>query len=518
VAVQSSAFESERASETEPRGEERLRWTAGQVAEALGVARPSGIAAVAGVAGVSIDSRTIGPGELFVAIHGASHDGHSFVAGALDRGAVAAVVARSRAAEYSNEIAGKLFVVDDTLEGLHRLAARACEIWRKAKPGRRIGGVAGSVGKTTTKEIFAALLASRMRVLKTLGNLNNEYGLPLTLLKLDDEHDAAVIEMGMSHPGELARLTKIAKPDVGVITRIAVEHLEFFASIDEIALAERELIEHLPWPNATAVLNAADERVAKMKEVAHGNVIWFDGTGGARSADDKDAYRAENVEGRGLNGTSFDFVWPQGRKRLDLALIGRHNVMNAVAALAAASVWGIGAEEAAEVFPKLAPADKRGEVVAFEKGFTVINDSYNSSPTALDSVAQLLAATPGFKRRILAAGEMRELGGSSAELHRDCGRVIAGLGKIDWLVGVNGDAAELVRATVDAGFPKERTKFFTDSTEAAGFLAEFVEAGDVLLLKGSRGVKMERILEAIDVAHARVAKMKTPAETAGKKG
>jgi UDP-N-acetylmuramoyl-tripeptide--D-alanyl-D-alanine ligase len=484
-----------------------LRWTAGQVAEALGVARPSGIAAVAGVAGVSIDSRTIGPGELFVAIHGASHDGHSFVAGALDRGAVAAVVARSRAAEFSNEIAGKLFVVDDTLEGLHRLAARACEIWRRAKPGRRIGGVAGSVGKTTTKEIFAALLASRMRVLKTLGNLNNEYGLPLTLLKLDDEHDAAVIEMGMSHPGELARLTKIAKPDVGVITRIAVEHLEFFASIDEIALAERELIEHLPWPNATAVLNAADERVAMMKEVAHGNVIWFDGTGGARSADE-----------RGLNGTSFDFVWPQGRRRLDLALIGRHNVMNAVAALAAASVWGIGAEEATEVFPKLAPADKRGEVVAFEKGFTVINDSYNSSPTALDSVAQLLAATPGFKRRILAAGEMRELGGSSAELHRDCGRVIAGLGKIDWLVGVNGDAAELVSAAVEAGFPKERTKFFTDSTEAAEFFAGFVEAGDVLLLKGSRGVKMEKILEAIDAAHTRVAKVKAPAETAGKKG
>jgi UDP-N-acetylmuramoyl-tripeptide--D-alanyl-D-alanine ligase len=499
-----------------------LRWTGGQVAEALGVALPRGLATVAGVAGVSIDSRTIQPGELFVAIHGASHDGHSFVAGALDRGAVAAVVARSRAAEvssqFSNEIAGKLFVVDDTLEGLHQLAARACEIWRRAKPGRRIGGVAGSVGKTTTKEIFAALLASRMRVLKTLGNLNNEYGLPLTLLKIDDEHDAAVIEMGMSHPGELARLTKIAKPDVGVITRIAVEHLEFFASIDEIALAERELIENLPWPKATAVLNAADERVAKMKEVAHGEVLWFDGTGIARSKTEGSTFRAENIEERGLAGTSFDFVGSEGRRRLDLALIGRHNVMNAVAALAAASVWGIGAAEAAQVFPEMAAADKRGEVVAFEAGFTVINDSYNSSPTALDSVAQLLAATPGFKRRILAAGEMRELGGSSAELHRDCGRVIAGLGKIDWLVGVNGDAAALVRAAVDAGFPKERTKFFADSKEAAAFVTGFVQPGDVLLLKGSRGVKMERILEAIDVTHARAKKAMAPAGPAERKG
>jgi UDP-N-acetylmuramoyl-tripeptide--D-alanyl-D-alanine ligase len=504
-----------------------LRWTAGQIAEALGVARPEGLAAVAGVAGVSIDSRTVAAGELFVAIHGASHDGHSFVAGAFDRGAVAAVVAGNRAAglvsEIGPEIAKKLYVVDDTLDGLHRLAARACEIWRAAKPGRRIGGVAGSVGKTTTKEIFAALLGARMRVLKTLGNLNNEYGLPLTLLKLDEEHDAAVIEMGMSHPGELARLTKIARPDVGVITRIAVEHLEFFASIDEIALAERELIEHLPWPKATAVLNAGDERVAKMKEVAHGDVLWFDATGGASSKREARVFRAENIEERGLAGTSFDFVWPEGRRRLDLALIGRHNVMNAVAALAAASVWGIGAAEAAEVFPEMAPADKRGEVVAFEARFTVINDSYNSSPTALDSVAQLLAATPGFKRRILAAGEMRELGGSSAELHRDCGRVIAALGKIDWLVGVNGDAAELVRAAVDAGVPKERTKFFVDSKEAGAYLTGFVAPGDVLLLKGSRGVKMEKILEAIDASHARVpassaAKSKTPVESTVKKG
>jgi UDP-N-acetylmuramoyl-tripeptide--D-alanyl-D-alanine ligase len=484
-----------------------LQWKASQIAEALGVALPSGVDAVAGLAGVSIDSRTVQPGELFVAIHGARHDGHGFVAGALDRGAVAAVVARNRAAEFSSEIASKCFMVDDTLEGLHRLAARACDIWRAAKPGRRIGGVAGSVGKTTTKEIFAALLGSQLRVLKTQGNLNNEYGLPLTLLQLSDEHDAAVIEMGMSHPGELARLTKIARPDVGVITRIALEHLEFFSSIDEIALAERELIEHLPWPKATAVLNAADERVERMKEVAHGDVIWFDGTGAdkgaAGGAGAHAAFRAENIEERGVAGTTFDFVAPSGRTRLELPFIGRHNVMNAVAALAASSVWGIGAAEAQSVFPAMVPADKRGEVVQFTEGFTVINDSYNSSPTALDAVAQLLSGTPGYTRRILAAGEMRELGASSPDLHRDCGRVIASLGKIDWLVGVTGDAGEIVHAAVDAGFPRERTKFFADSAEASKFFSGFVAPGDLLLLKGSRGVKMEKILEAIDLAHSR---------------
>jgi UDP-N-acetylmuramoyl-tripeptide--D-alanyl-D-alanine ligase len=449
------------------------------------------------VAGVSIDSRTIHAGELFIAIHGSSHDGHDHVAAALAGGAAAGLVARARFAQYAEEIRGRLFAVDDTLDALHRLASRACAIWRAAKPGRKIGGVAGSVGKTTTKEIFAALVAARFRVLKTQGNLNNEYGLPLTLLQLDDEHDAAVIEMGMSHRGELARLARIAPPDVGVITRIAVEHLEFFSSIEEIALAERELIENLAWPHATAVLNADDERVVRFAQVARGPVLWFS-SGAARAE-----FRAEQIEERGVSGSAFDFVSPAGRARLELPLIGRHNVMNAVAALAAASVWGIGAEDAQRVFPQLQPADKRGEVVKFDEGFTVINDSYNSSPAALNALAELLAATPGFARRILAAGEMRELGESAPDLHRECGRCVAGLRKIDWIIGVQGPAEEFVKAAIAAGHPAERAKFFQNSGEAGEFLAQFVKPNDLLLLKGSRGVKMEKILEAIDAGHVR---------------
>jgi UDP-N-acetylmuramoyl-tripeptide--D-alanyl-D-alanine ligase len=493
-----------------------MRWTVAQVAEALGVAAPARLDALAGLAGVSIDSRTIQPRELFIAIHGPSHDGHDHVAAALAAGAASGVVARGRFAQYPEEVRGKLFAVDDTLDALHCLASRACAIWRAAKPGGKIGGVAGSVGKTTTKEILAALVAARFRVLKTQGNLNNEYGLPLTLLKLSDEHDAAVIEMGMSHRGELARLARIAPPDVGVITRIAVEHLEFFSSIDEIALAERELIENLAWPHATAVLNADDERVARFAEVADGPVLWFStGTGsggtstGAASGPPSSGdgappqFRAEKIEERGVNGSAFDFVSPAGRARLELPLIGRHNVMNAVAALAAASLWGIGAEDAQRVFPHLQPADKRGEVVKFAEGFTVINDSYNSSPTALNALAELLAATPGFSRRILVAGEMRELGNSAPELHRECGRHIAGLRKIDWIIGVQGPAEEFVKAAVTAGHPADRAKFFNDSAEAGEFLAAFIRPHDLLLLKGSRGVKMEKILEAIDTRHAR---------------
>jgi UDP-N-acetylmuramoyl-tripeptide--D-alanyl-D-alanine ligase len=489
-----------------------MRWTADQLADALGVARPSGLGPLAGVAGVSIDSRTVQPGELFIAIRGPRHDGHGFVGGAFDRGATAGVVARERFKEYTGQVQARLFAVDDPLEALQRLASRACEIWRRGKPGRIIGAVAGSVGKTTTKEILAALLGARFSVLKTLGNLNNEYGLPLTLLKIDEEHDAAVVELGMSHRGELARLAQIASPEVGVVTRVAVEHLEFFSSVEEIALAERELIENLAWPGATAVLNADDERVTKFAEVARGPVIRF-GTGAQAE------FRAEAIEEHGIEGSEFDFVSSDGRARLQLPLIGRHNVMNALAALAAASVWGIGAGEARRVFPLLTPADKRGEVVRFENGFTVINDTYNSSPTALSALTHLLAATPGYQRRIVAAGEMLELGDSSEELHRECGRAAAGLGQIDWIFGVQGYAADFVDAAVKAGHPRERALFFENSQEAAKFLEQFVAQGDLLLLKGSRGVRMERILEAMDARHRRVG-AKTVPETleAGRKG
>ncbi len=489
-----------------------MRWSADQLADALGIARPAGLDALARVAGVSIDSRTVQPGELFIAIRGPRHDGHGFVGGALERGAAAGVVARERFKDYPGEIQAKLFAVDDPLAALHRLASRACETWRRGKPGRIIGAVAGSVGKTTTKEILAALLGARFRVLKTMGNLNNEYGLPLTLLRIEEEDGAVVVELGMSHPGELARLAQIASPDVGLVTRVAIEHLEFFSSVEEIALAERELIENLAWPDATAVLNADDERVAKFAEVARGRVIRF-------GTNPQAEFRAEAIEEHGIEGSAFDFVSSAGRTRLKVPLIGRHNVMNALAALAAASIWGIGAEEAKQVFPSLTPADKRGEVVRFEGGFTVINDTYNSSPTALGALMQLLAATPGYQRKIVAAGEMLELGDSSEELHRECGHAAAGFRKIDWIFGVQGYAADFVDAAIKAGHPRERAVFFQNSQEASKYLEQFIAPGDLLLLKGSRGVRMERILEAMDAQHRRVSTKRVPAVLeAGPKG
>jgi UDP-N-acetylmuramoyl-tripeptide--D-alanyl-D-alanine ligase len=486
-----------------------MRWTLEQVAGALGVALPASLDPLARLAGVSIDSRTVRPGELFVAIRGPRHDGHDFVADVLGRGVPAGVVEAARLEAYPEAIRGRLFGVEDTLTALGQLAAAVLREWREAKPARRVAAVAGSVGKTTTKEILAALLGSRFRVLKSTGNLNNEYGLPLTLFQLEDDHEAVVVELGMSRRGELSRLTRIVAPDVGVVTRVAVEHLEFFASIDEIALAERELIEQLPRRGArvavdchgssndaaVSVLNADDERVAHFGEIAPGRVITF-------GTSFKAQYRAADIEDRGIDGTTFEFVAPEGNAQLKLPLIGAHNVMNAVAALAAASIWGIGAEDATKVFPKLQPPDKRGEVVRFKQGFVVINDSYNSSPTALDALVDLLAASSSHQRRILAAGEMLELGATSPELHRACGRHAAETHTVDWIIGVRGDAAALVEGAVEAGHPREQTKFFATSEEAGKFLASFITRGDLLLLKGSRGVKMETILEALRAHHA----------------
>jgi UDP-N-acetylmuramoyl-tripeptide--D-alanyl-D-alanine ligase len=467
-----------------------MRWTIAQVAGALGTRPGAGLDPVARLAGVSIDSRTIRVGELFIAIHGPRHDGHDHVASALECGAVAAVVAEAQLAKYAGWISDRCIPVADTFEALKQLGRAVRAAW-----GGKIAGITGSVGKTTTKEILAALLGTKLRVLKSEGNLNNEYGLPLTLLRLEETHQAAVLEMGMSRKGELARLAEIARPDVGVVTRVSPAHLEFFASVDEIALAKRELIEGLNGRNSTAVLNADDARVAAFGAFAPGRVLTY-------GIEKPAFFMARDIEDRGALGSAFDYLSPEGRVRLELTVPGRHAISNALAALAAASVWSIGAAEAQSVFRSLRAPAMRGELLRFSNGAALINDSYNSSPAALQAMTELLAATPNYRRRILAAGEMRELGTASPELHREAGKFAAKSGKIDWIIGVAGDAAQIVEGAVIAGFPPAQAKFFTTPQEAAQFLENFFVPGDLLLVKGSRGVKMEQIVEALIARHA----------------
>ncbi len=462
-----------------------MRWTLTQVANAVAGKPGHGLDPLARLAGVSIDSRTLRPGELFVAIHGPSHDGHDYVAAVLEAGAVAAVVAEPLLSKYPGWLQDRCITVPDTLAALHQLASAVRKEW-----GRKVCGITGSVGKTTTKEILAALLGAKLRVLKSEGNFNNEYGLPLTLFRLEGTHDVAVLEMGMSYPGELRRLAAIALPDVAIELRVTPAHLMNFSSVEEIALAKRELVEGLKGPRSLAVLNADDPRVAEMATVAPGKVLYY---GIEKPAE----YRAEEIEDRGALGSAFTLVHQGMRTRIEMSLPGRHVVLNALAGIAAASVWGIGAGEAQQILPGLRTPAMRGELIRFTNGFALINDSYNSSPAALQAMTGLLAATPGFQRRILAAGEMRELGLSSPQLHREGGTFAAKTGKVDFVVGVQGDAAEIVEGVVAAGLPRERTKFFASPVDAANFLVDFVKPGDVLLVKGSRSVKMERIVDAL---------------------
>jgi len=450
-----------------------------KIAEFVGAA-PAGTAAVASTVaeetaqGYSIDSRTIKSGELFFAVNGERLDGHDFVEAALKMGGVAAVVRRDQLQRYGNH--SRLLTVGDTLIALQTLATAVRRLW-----GKPLVGVTGSAGKTTTKEAIAHVLGSHFRVLKSEGNFNNHFGLPLMLLKIEPEHDLAVIEMGMSHAGEIRALAKIAQPEIGVVTNVAPVHLEFFDSLAGIARAKYELIESLP-ATGTAVLNSDDEYVSQFGRDFRGKVIRY-GTGAMADV------RAERVHSCGAEGSQFDIVTGSERVHAGLRLVGEHNVLNALAATSVGLAQGMSLRECAAALRTLAPADKRGQVLQLGN-ITVINDCYNSNPKALGAMVDALAAMKA-KRRIVVAGEMLELGPSGEAMHRAAGRHIADQ-KIDVVVGVRGLAQAIVDAAGENG---TAAHFVTTPEEAGEWLAAETRDGDVVLLKASRGVKLEKALE-----------------------
>ena len=424
--------------------------------------------------GYSIDSRTIQPGELFFAIKGEQFEGHDFVEAALQAGAVAAVVRKDRVP--GGELAYRCVPVDDTLVALQRLALAVRKLW-----GKTLVGVTGSAGKTTTKEAIAHVLAAKFRVLKSEGNLNNHFGLPLQLLRLEPEHEIAVIEMGMNHAGEIAALCKIAEPNVGVVTNVAPVHLGFFSSVREIACAKYELIQSLPR-GGTAVLNADDPYVSQFGRDFHGTVVLY---GVDRRAD----VRAENIRERGEQGSTFDLVAGESQP-VELPLLGKHNVYNALAAAAVGLQRGMSVREIAGALASLQPADKRGQLLRVA-GATVINDCYNSNPKALEAMIDALASLPA-KRRIVVAGEMLELGDAADELHFMCGAHAAAR-RMDMLVGVRGAASKIVEGARANGLVA--AEYLGSPEEAGEWLAATVRQGDAVLLKASRGVRLERALE-----------------------
>ncbi len=444
-----------------------MEWTAAEISEATG-ARPA--PAVERVHAISTDSRHLPAGALFVALRGAHHDGHDFTAAACAGGAVAALVDHVPPGVEPT----RAFVVADTLRALGDLAAFTRRRW-----GGRVVAITGSNGKTTTKEMLAAIAAAAYgppRVLKTRGNENNLIGVPLTLFRLRGDEVVAVIEMGMNAFGEIARLTAMAAPDVGVITNVGAAHLEGVGDLAGVARAKGELFAGLP-AEATIAANMDDEWVARLAAGFRGRRIEF---GRGR------AVRAARLERGGLDGVRFTLEVDGRRAAVHLRGAGAHNVHNALAAAAAAHALGIELESIAAglnaaVLPKM-----RMQVVRLANGVSLINDAYNANPESAEAALDALARSPA--RKIAVLGEMRELGAASAALHARVGARAAACG-IDWLIAVGPHAAAMAEAARRAGVGRVDT--CADAGTATALVAARWRSGDTVLIKGSRGADDE---------------------------
>jgi UDP-N-acetylmuramoyl-tripeptide--D-alanyl-D-alanine ligase len=429
--------------------------------------------------GYSIDSRTVAEGELFFAVRGERLDGHDYIVAAIERGAMAAVVSQARVATLPDAaLSVPLLITEDPLIALQALATHIRRRW-----GRRMVAITGSAGKTTTKEAIAAALGTRFNVLKSQGNMNNNFGVPLQLLRLKPEHEIAIIELGMNHPGEIAALARIAAPDWGVINNVGTAHIENFADGQAgIARAKFELVDALP-SNGVVFLNCDDAYVSQFGRGFHGRAVYF---GSGPCANPRLLAATED-----LAGLHVRYRAGEREGDLTLQLLGAHNALNALAGLAVALEAGVDLEAAVAALETLTAGDKRGEVLTI-KGATILNDCYNSNPEALRSMIRTLAARPA-KRRILVAGEMLEMGEQGPALHTACGQAAAEAG-IDLVVGVGGNAEYLAAAACKGGV----AALFLPDAEAAGrWLKLNLRKGDVALVKGSRGVHLERAIEAV---------------------
>ncbi|MBI3895268.1 MAG: UDP-N-acetylmuramoyl-tripeptide--D-alanyl-D-alanine ligase [Acidobacteria bacterium] len=458
------------------------------------------------VRGYSIDSRTLQPGDLFFALPGKRVDGHEFVSAALAAGASAAVVEASRQAEFPALLRSKLLAVPEPLSALQKLAAAVRRRW-----GGLVIAVTGSTGKTTTKQMIAALLETRFRVIQNEGNLNNHIGLPLSLLRLDPAAEVGVFELAMSAPGEIRFLANLAAPDLVVVTNVAPVHLEFFPDVEAIARAKFELIETL-GEQAWAVLNADDPRVSAFGARIPGRVLYFGMTHSAH-------FRAQGLTPNSTGGFLFTLppqpycaqplgvIWkgklppavPAAEElfetRFHLCLLGRHNVLNLLAALAACYALGIPPSSLTAAVDRLRPAPLRGEVVRLANGALVVNDCYNSNPEALEAALAAVASLPA-QRRIAVLGGMMELGPTSETLHYRCGQRVGELG-FQFLIAIGEAARPLAEGARGAGLHPENLMHLNSPEEAGAQLREMLQPGDVVLLKASRSVRLEKVWDCL---------------------
>jgi UDP-N-acetylmuramoyl-tripeptide--D-alanyl-D-alanine ligase len=495
-------------------------FTAAEILSATGGRLMRGDPAQA-VSGISIDSRTIRPGNLFIAIKGERFDGHRFVYEALERGACGVLVNVSshripNTAEEETLLRDKILIgVTDTLAALQGLSRSHRRRW--ALP---VVAVTGSNGKTTTKEMAAEILAERYVTLKNEGNINNQIGLPLTLLRLTSGHQAAVLEMGISRPGELRRLCEMALPQVGLITNIGPAHLETLGSMDAVAAAKAELLESLSPSEGVAILNRDDLFYSYLRSRVSGRVVTF---GLDPEADihieDLNAEDSQVVMNLSCRSSAFGIAWshekhsrgsgrraasaentiPVARSRVQIHLqtIGRHNALNAAAAAAVGWSLGCELEEVRRGLERFRPVAMRSEIIPWE-GRTILNDAYNANPASMLAALETLKRFPARGRRIAVLGDMLELGADAAEAHRRIGRAVVSSGA-GFLITMGSHAAETAEGAWASGMSRDHVTVCREPSEAAQILSRMSESGDVIMIKGSRGMRMERILDHLSM-------------------
>jgi UDP-N-acetylmuramoyl-tripeptide--D-alanyl-D-alanine ligase len=429
------------------------------------------------------DSRTLASGDFFVALRGPRFDGHAFVGEVLERGAAGALVEEKASVEADLQVRRAMIEVGDTLKGLQDLAHAV-----RTAVTTRVIAITGSAGKTTTKETIAALLGGRFRVVKNKGNLNNHIGLPLSLMQLRARPDVAVMELGMNHAGEISTLVAIAEPEVRVWTNVGDAHLGFFASVDAIADAKAEILERASR-DTTLVCNADDPLIMARAARFAGRTVTF-GTSDAAMV------RAQDVEDRGLRGMRARVVTEAGERRVDTPLLGRGNLSNVLAGIAVGLHFGVPLDEIVATTATLQPASRRGAVRRL-RAITLVDDSYNSSPSALRRALDVIAHDTEASRKVAVLGEMLELGDHAVRLHQECGRAAAGSG-LSLLFAIGGAPARaLADAAIAAGMSSGDVRHFDTSGQAADVVAASVHAGDVVLVKGSRGIRTDIVADRL---------------------
>lgn len=441
------------------------------------------------VTGVAIDSRTVKPGDLFVAIAGERVDGHQFIAAAIQAGAVA--VMASNAAYVPEGFPAVL--IGDTVWALGNLAKCCRMAWQvhrysvDGNPNVPLVGVTGSVGKSTTREMIAAVLSADYNVMRTPRNYNTEIGLPLTLVTLSEQHTAAVLEMGMRGRGQIDLLADVAQPNIGVITNIGDAHQELLGSRDEIMLAKSELLNRLP-DDGVAILNADDPYYPQLRELVPCRVISF-------GCSDWAGLRAKNI--KAFVDGHVEFTLRSGQRDLPVSipLAGTHNVMNALAALAVAQATGIELEVGIEMLKKVQPLDMRMNVKTLQNSVTILDDTYNANPTSTRAALDTLVSMSDTARKVVVLGDMLELGESSGNLHREIGRNVGQAGA-HLFIAVGSRARDMVAGAKEQERPP-LCMCYTSSSSAAAHINEWIMPGDIVLVKGSRGIHMEAIVEAI---------------------